>query len=119
MIYDQMYVYVDGALLAENTSVDLSWEGDNQDVLTTVQGWAGVSPSPKMINATLSNVLPVTGFEFDFITAIKETWEVSLTFQFGGSGEIIESKGYFKPPLSIAAGVGQTTTLSISFTGKV
>ena len=43
-IYDQMYAYINGKLLAENTSIGTELTGNQQEVDTLVRGFAGISP---------------------------------------------------------------------------
>ena len=44
-LYDKVYIYINGKLLAENTSVSTSLESDQQEVKTLVRGFAGISPT--------------------------------------------------------------------------
>ena len=41
-LYDQVFIEVQGQLLAENTSINTDLTSDDQDVMTTVKGWSGV-----------------------------------------------------------------------------
>jgi hypothetical protein len=115
-LYDGCFMYVNGQLLAENTSLDISIEGDNQPVLTTVKGYAGESPSPKMTMIQADNVIPVTGFEVDIIQKFNDSEEVEAMVQFGGNGKKLKSKGTLLSP-KISSGVGKVTTMSFGFRG--
>lgn len=116
-IYDQLYIFLNGSLLAENTSIDVSYEGENQAVLTTVQGYTGESPSPKMLVITADNVVPPTGFEVDYFQKFLDTEEVEIKAQSGATGESLISKGYLQAP-KVSSGVGKVTTVSFGFRGK-
>ncbi len=115
-LYDSCFLYVQGSLLAENTSVEISIEGDNVAILTTVKGYAGESPSPKMTMIQADNVVPVTGFEVDIIQKFLDSEEVEVMVQFGGNGKKLKSKGTLLAP-KVSSGVGKPTTMSFGFRG--
>jgi hypothetical protein len=115
-IYDQVFAFIDGKLLTESTSVAVELQGDDQDVMTIVKGWSGVSPSPKKIMVSFENVVPVTGFEFDPMTSFNSTTIHELLLVLGAAGKQLKSTGLVRAP-KVNAGVGQTTTLSFEFHG--
>ena len=114
-VYNQVFAYFNGALMSENTSVDISMDGDDQPVLTTVKGFAGITPSPKMITAQLENVVPPSGFEHDVFQKELDSEEVEMKFQLG-TGQQLTSKGFISG-VKVGAGVGKTMALSFSFRG--
>ena len=116
-IYNQAYVYWNGALLQENTSVDVSIDGDNQVVLTTVKGFSGITPSPKMTMVTLENVMPPTGMEVDAFKLFIESTEGELKLQSAATGKSLVSKGFIEAPKA-GGGVGKTASQSWSFRGE-
>ncbi len=115
-LYDGIFCNLNGALFQENTSVDLSYEGDNQAVLTTVKGYAGESPSPKMTVIQFENVVPPTGFEFDVFKMYTDSTEVEIKLQSGATGKSLTSKGFIQSP-KVSSGVGKVTSLSFGFRG--
>lgn len=116
-LYDQVYIEANGKLLAENTSVNTDLTSDDQDVLTTVKGWSGVSPSPDTRTVSADNVVPATtGIEIDMENWKLNRTEVTLKLTFGGSGKSCVTKGIFKK-VSVQSGVGQTTKVTFDFTG--
>lgn len=115
-LYDQVFAWIDGKLLAENTSVSVEQQGDDQDVMTVVKGFAGVSPSPKKTMVSFENVVPIVGFEFDAFKSFNETSFHVLRLQLGGSGKQLNTKGVVRAP-KMGSGTGQTTTLSFEFHG--
>lgn len=117
-LYDQVFMEVNGKLLAENTSVSTGITGDDQQVLTTVKGYNGISPAPKMRTISAENVIPSTkGIELDFEQWFLDSTELTIRLVLGGSGKSTISKGFLTKPADISAGVGQTTKLSFEFTG--
>lgn len=117
-LYDQVFVEVNGKVLSENTSVTTGLVGDDQDVETTVKGFAGISPSPKKRTITCENVVPATvGLEADFEQWFLDSTEITIRLTLGGSGKSVVSKGFLKKPADIQSGVGKTTTVSFEFTG--
>ncbi len=116
-LYDQIYVEANGKLLAENTSVSTDLMGDDQDVLTTVKGYGGISPAPKMRTISAENVIAATnGIESDFEQWFLDSTEITMRLVQGGSGKSCISKGFLKK-VSVSAGVGQTAKVSFEFTG--
>jgi len=116
-LYDQVYCEMQGLLLSENTSITTDLTSDDQDVMTTVKGWSGVSPSPDMRTVSAENVVPATtGIEVDM-----ENWkllrtEVTMKLIFGGNGKSCVTKGFLKK-VTVSSGVGQTTKVTFEFTG--
>jgi hypothetical protein len=115
-LYDQIFQFVDGALAAENTTVDTEITSDVQQVMTIPKGFAGITPSPHVRTITSESVVPVTGFEFDYESAFLNSQEVEITLQQGGSGKKTTSRGYFTN-VAVSAGVGRTNTVSYQFVG--
>ncbi len=116
-IYDQIYVFINGQLLVESTTMQTGLESDDQKVLTLVKGFAGITPSPDVRVAKVENVVPSTGFEFDFEKAKKERQLIELKLQSGATGKTMISKGFLMH-VSIESGVGKTTQVSFDFAGE-
>ena len=116
-IYGQVYLFVNGIALAENTTIESSLESDAQDVFTTVLDWAGITPAPIVRTVTASNVIPLAGVEFDFEQKMIDREEVEIMLQEGGSGKKCISTGFITN-VPRSAGVGQTTTISFTFKGE-
>jgi len=117
MLYEQLYIRYNGNPLAENTTVETNLEADHQDVATTIQGWNGITPAPITRTVSANNVIPITGAEVAFEEAFLASQEVTLMLTQGATGKTCTTTGYLRS-VNISAGVGQTTTLSFSFTGK-
>ena len=113
-IYDQMYAYINGKLLAENTSIGTELTGNQQEVDTLVRGFAGISPGPDKRTISLEYVIPISCMEFEFVMAYLHKAELDVRLQQGGSGRKYEGKGFVQPGIKIDSGVGKTTTLSFS-----
>lgn len=115
-LYREIFLFANGILLAENTTVETALEADIQDVTTTVKNWAGITPAPIVRTITATNVVPLPGVEFDFEQKMIDFEEVEMMLQEGGSGKKCVTKGYIvNVPRS--AGVGATTTISFTFRG--
>lgn len=116
-LYDQMFIELNGKLLSENTSLSTDLSSDDQDVMTTVKGWAGVSPSPDMRTISGEGVIASTvGIETDMEQWKSDRTEVTARLIFGGSGKSCITKGVIKK-VSCSAGVGQTAKVTFEFTG--
>jgi hypothetical protein len=115
-LYTLVYLYFDGQLLAENTTVEVALDSDAPDVMTTVKEWCGITPAPILTTITANNVIPRTGAEYDFEKQMKARAEVELTVQESGSGKKLTTRGYVRN-VSRSAGVGQTTAYNFTFKG--
>jgi hypothetical protein len=115
-VYDQVFQYINGALLAENTTITLALEGQEQDVNTIVKGFSGQTPGPTKVVASCSNVIPISGFEVDTWNMQLNSVKVEMKFQFGGSGKALTSEGFIRGN-KIEGGVGNTTGLDFEFHG--
>jgi len=116
-LYSEIFLTLNGIRLAENTTIETALEADIQDVMTTVQNWAGITPAPIVRTVTASNVVPLPGVEFDFEAKMIDFEEVELMMQEGATGKKCVSKGYITN-VPRSAGVGATTTISFTFRGK-
>jgi len=115
-LYENMYVFVNGQVLAENVTIESSLDSDIQDVNTQVKEWAGITPAPITRTTTLNNVIPRTGVEFDAEAKMIAREEIEVMLQEGSSGKKCTSKGYITAaPRS--SGVGQNTTLNFTVKG--
>lgn len=116
-VYDQIYVYINGNVLVEGTQVQTGLESDDQKVMTILKGFAGISPSPDVRVVKMENVVPSTGFEFDFEAAKLNRELVELKLQSGATGKTMISRGFIMV-VSLDSGVGKTTTVSFDFVGE-
>jgi len=87
-VYDQIYAFINGNLLVEATQIQTGLESDDQRILTLIKGFAGISPSPDVRVVKVENVVPSTGFEFDFEKAKlnRELIEIKLHYRVHGDG---------------------------------
>jgi hypothetical protein len=117
-LYDNVFPYINGAQLTEATQVQASISSDDQSVMTIAKGFAGISPSPDIRECTIEQAVPVSDFDVGRLEAYKiNRTVVALGLQFGGSGQRVETNGFIIS-ISIDAGVGKTTTLSLTFRGE-
>ena len=115
-LYGQYVLFVDGILLANCTAIESELTSDDQEVMTVVLGWAGLSPSPDVRRFTISNVSPVAGEDYEFEQAKLNRTNLELKFQQVGSGKSLISKGYIMR-VQRSGGVGQTVTVGFDFVG--
>lgn len=120
-LYSQITLYINGTLLAENTTIETALEADIQDVMTITQGWTGITPSPVVRSVTATNVIPQQGGDgIDFEDLMLQNTEVTMKMvegSDGGQARVCETDGYIVS-VPRSAAVGQTTTISFTFRGK-
>jgi hypothetical protein len=116
-IYDQMYPYINGQLLAEAVTVQTGLESDDQRIMTLVKGFAGITPSPDVRVVKIDNVIPSTGFEFDFEGSKRNRDLIEIKLQSAATGKVCSTQGFITH-VQIDAGVGKTTQVSFDFVGE-
>lgn len=116
-LYDQVYVFIDGALLSEALTVATGIESDDQDVATMVKGFSGVSPGPQRRTVKVESAVPSSGFEYPFEKKYKDRSVVEIKLQSGSTGKSMVSSGFFTN-VNVDAGVGKATTVSFEFKGE-
>ncbi len=116
-VYDQIYAFINGYLLVEATQIQTGLESDDQRILTLIKGFAGISPSPDVRVVKVENVVPSTGFEFDFERAKLNRELIEIKLQSGATGKSMISKGFLLN-VNLDGGVGKATTVSFDFVGE-
>lgn len=91
--YTLAYVYVDGLLMAEESSLTLGRKSNSQQVNTTAKGYSGESPGSILMDGSFEAAVPATGFELDVSRSIRELRVHE--FQFFAANAVLTTKGYF------------------------
>jgi len=116
-IYNNIYVVLNGSVLAEAVTVETSLERATAEVFSVVNGFEGVTTGPLVRRVSVSNVIPPLGSmypEFENMMATNE--KVELMLQEGSSGRTMVVRGFITA-VSRSAGVGQNSELSFEFVG--
>lgn len=117
-VYDRAFMYLDGALEAEQENGTLAYQGDPIPVATMTKEFGGVTPVPKSVKIDLSEFVPTTGSSVKkVVDGFLKTKKFKMRVQFGGSGEIGNYEGYLTAP-SITTGAADHTKLAFSFIGS-
>lgn len=82
--YTKATVYLNGKLLTEESSVDITRTTGSQPVKTTAKGYAGESPGSPMCEVTCENAVPSADFEVDAGSYMLDLEVVELTIFAGG-----------------------------------
>jgi hypothetical protein len=113
--YATGFCFLDGALLAEEVTIDLGYNPNNNIVVTQAKGFAGVSPGAGRFTAKVSNAIPRAGLEVDFYTIAKERRAIELIIH--RAAKKLTSKGFIMN-LSEKLGVDQVASLEFDFEGE-
>lgn len=114
-LYDQAFVYINGRLLVQNTSVDVEHADDIAQVKTVPGGFVGITPGAPVTTVKLKEVVPITGFEFDFALAMREYIAFECKVQLGASGlACIGSEAYIIGPVSLSTALGKPTEQDVT-----
>jgi hypothetical protein len=117
-VYGQFFVRANGELLAENTALELTLEGDDKDVFTTVQGFAGQSVVPKKVMCKLDGVIPTEASpRFHAWNTCLTSKVVEMQFLESATGKTLTTNGFIRKP-SMQGGVDRTAAESYEFHGK-
>lgn len=129
-IYSNIYVVLNGNVLAEAVSVETSLEKATAEVYSVVNGFEGVTTGPLVRRITVSNVIPLdTGVfaafndgrsadmypEYEAMMANND--EIEIMLQEGSTGRRLITRGFITS-VSRSGAVGQTSALSFVFVGK-
>jgi hypothetical protein len=78
-LYADAFVAVDGAVLLEHVSVNISRSTGSQAVFTVAKGYAGESKGAPTIEIDVTNAVPTADFEFNAGSAMKALREKEIT----------------------------------------
>ena len=124
-LYNQAFIYMNGQLLAENTTVATRLERSSTDIFSITGNYEGqdVGPFVRIIEAT--NVFPVAGKDINYEKLMFDNSTIELMITDGGSSR---SEGGEVPGTVISVGkvvtvtrtdgVGQNYTISFTFKGS-
>ena len=115
-LYQNMYVHVNGSLLAEAVTVEMSLDSDIPDVMTMGRNWAGITKAPIVRGITVQSAIPLPGVEFDAEKAMLKFEEIEVMVQESDSGKKCTSKGYIVA-VPRSGGVGANSTIAFTFKG--
>lgn len=116
-VYDRAFMYLDGALVAEQENGTLAYQGDPLPVATMGKQFGGVTPVPQSVKIDLAEFVPTTGSSVaKVVDAFRKTKKVKMRVQFGGSGQIGNYEGFLTAP-SVTTGASDHTKLNYSFIG--
>lgn len=113
--YTSMATYVDGTQLAESTQTTIRIQGNHIDNLTEAKGFAGQSLGASMVEITIENVIPSSGFELDMSEDILTNTPHEVTVFVGG--KTLTVAGYFTDA-EVGKGVNQEGRLTLNFKGS-
>lgn len=113
-LYTNATVYLDSALLSEQTSVTIKWSSGSTPVKTAGRGYSGESPGSAMCEITISAFVPADYFEYNPGVDIQLLAEKELTIFAGGS--TLTSKGFIVEA-SFAKATDSEAKLDFSFRG--
>lgn len=115
-IYTNIFVYLNGALLAEAVTVDTTLDSSQEPIFSVTNNFEGMSPGPFMRTINVGNVVPIEGAEFDFEDAMVTSQKVEMILVEGGTGWHTHSMGAIVS-VSRSGSVGKTAMLSFTFKG--
>lgn len=114
-LYTLIYAAVDGALLVEETGVDMQRMTNAQIIHTVAKGFSGVSPGAKECTIQVENAVPSKDFELDPGPYMKGLKNTVITLQ-GPGGRQATSNGFILED-SVKHSTGAVSALSFKFHG--
>lgn len=112
--HQRMSLLVDSVLQVTVHDVSVNFDSGAQAVKTLVQGLAGKTPGAKMLEIEGKWALPVSGLEFDVLTACANGTYHELQIPVGN--KTIVSKGWWQTA-GVQGSVDSNTEVSAKFTG--
>lgn len=92
-LYSLAYVTVNGKLLTEEASMEITRSTGSQAVMTVAKGYAGESPGAQTIEIRVTNAVPAADFELD-MGDFMESMEAVEMGVVGPGGKTATLKGY-------------------------
>jgi len=77
-IYTNLFVSIDGQLLAENASLNIRMERRTENIFSIVNNYEGQDVGPFVRVVEAENFVPIAGSEFDFEKAMFDNTRVIL-----------------------------------------
>lgn len=90
--YTDARIDIRSSMLTEEASITLDRQSGAQRVFTVPKGFAGVSPGARLMELTVDNAVPSTGFEYDPGDDMEGFIEVPLTIY--AAGKTLTTTGY-------------------------
>lgn len=112
--YEKYAIWIDGALIKENVSLEIMLEGDDQDVFTLTGFGQQKNKNKIMIN--LDNAVPTEGDSFDAWNRALTGQVTRVRVQHLGTLETLETEGFVRKP-SRTSGEGKTSAQKYEFHG--
>lgn len=110
-LYTQGLIFADGILLAEAPDFEVSFNTNNQPVVTMAKGFSGVTPGAGQTDVTINEAIPRAGFEIDFYKRAKDRSAVKITGWRGAKKMQLEG---FIMSISEKHGVNQNASATIT-----
>lgn len=105
--YDKVAVWIDGALIAENVSIEIALKTDDQDVFTLTS--YGQQTNKRKIEVNLDNAVPTDGESFNSWRAALFGSVHRLRLQQLGTLQTLETEGFVREP-NISSGEQKTSS---------
>ena len=116
-IYNNIYIVLDGAILAEAVSIQTALEKNTTPIFSVTDNFVGMSTGPMVRTLSVNNVIPVEGSMYPvFEELMKFNQQVEIMLQEGATGRQCITRGYITK-VSRQGGVGSNSALSFEFIG--
>jgi hypothetical protein len=112
--FDKYALWLAGALIAENISLEMSLDGDDQDVFT-LTGY-GQQKNKNKVMVNLDNAIPSAGESFNAWRYALTGAKVELRAINLGTGKTLTTEGFIRKP-QISSGEGKTSAQKYEFHG--
>lgn len=113
--FDKYAIWIQGALIGENVSSEISLDGDDQDVVTLTM-W-GQQTGKRKVTANLDNAIPTAGESFNAWRAALLGSKVAFRAQRLGDGKTLTTEGFIRKP-GVSSGENKTSAQKYEFHGE-
>ena len=110
-IYEALAIKIDGILLSDNTALNITGVGQDQDVETTPGGFSGQSLAPRKIQIEPTDAIGPNWQPVDIWSRWIDGAEVEVEVIAILSNQKLKTTGFIRDP-KINGGVGRTTERS-------
>lgn len=113
-IYGNLSIYINGSLLTQVTSIDITRHIESQEIHLIGGGFQGITASDPVVTINVKNATPSVGFELDPGQFMKSNSVVEFTISNAGSNTINFNGWIIEDNFSAAV----NSNTSLSFTAK-
>jgi hypothetical protein len=115
-LYSNAFVYIDGRLLTQESSVTVNMKSGLNPVFTTVEGLAGASQGASTVEISVDEAVPSADFDFNPGAYMRTGTVVEVKIQAASREAIFKC---FVMESDLSHSVNDSSKIALKFTGRL